>query len=498
MAAFLFPEKKSPIEGVPVIPGGTLWGGHLHLLREPDFRVALHKWTVEHADENGRCTFWMGPATPSLSVTHPEDVQILLKGTAYRSTFAIMNQHFIQLFGSHNVGLLNGKEWKQQRAKIAKALHSSQVVASHEQAFRETTERLVKQLLLEITKEDESFFPCDDILLLMKSLTLDCFGQAAFHTDFGSCQSFLAGGENATEASQIGPAFDRLTKDMMRRVTTNVLHPSSHIYSLPTTTNNEYAKDKEMVLGFLRKLIQERQADNHNASKPPPDLLTGFLEHFETDDMDQDSILIIAQSIMGLLFAGYETTSVTLTYALYLLSQNPKVMGRCLEEILADTTQDAYLEAVVKETLRLYPPAISSNRTSDRELELPSRNGSGKILVPQGTYLYVSIWTIQRDPDNYDNPLEFLPERWVEPAEGTTSWKVKSTVPDNAWIPFSAGARACPGQHFAMQETTTILSVLLPALHFAPPEDYVLCPHRDGFIQVPKGGIPMKISPRKG
>lgn len=494
--SLLIPEKKSPIEGIPVIPGGTLWGGHLHLLREADFQKASYKWTVQHADDNGRCTFWMGPSTPSLSVTHPDDVQVLLKGTAHRSTFGLMNQHFAQLFGTQNVGLLNGREWKQQRAKITKALHSSQVVASHQQAFRDTTKQLVEQIIVNKQNTRDKSWHCEDILNLMKSLTLDCFGQAAFHTNFGSCQQHFQKDAAASEAAQIGPAFDRLTMEMMRRVTKDILNPSSHIYNLPTTANQEYAKDKELVLGFLKRLIQERQQTNEN---PPQDLLTGFLEHFQSDDAskDDDSVLMIAQSIMGLLFAGYETSSVTLTFALYLLSQNPSTVEKCLKEI--DSGNAVYLEAVVKETLRLYPPAISTNRSSDRELELPARNGSDAIIVPRGTYLYVSIWTVQRDPKNYDDPLDFQPERWVEPAEAPGQWQVKTISENarNAWIPFSAGARACPGQHFAMQEVTTILSVLLPRLEFLPPEGYVLQPHRDGFIQVPKGGMPMNITIRK-
>lgn len=511
--SWFLPDRPSPIPGLPVIPGGTLWGGHLHLLREPNFQVALEKWAVQHADENGRCTFWMGPTTPSLSVTHPDDAQVLLKGTAYRSTFGLMSQHFTQLFGEHNVGLLNGSEWKQQRHKIIRALHSAAVVARHEQAFRDTTHHFVENIMTKM-EEGGGEWQCEDLLVLMKGLSMDCFGQAALHTEFGSCQHLLNPDRHTTTTSRaapIGPALDRLTQEMMRRVTKDILLPMSHIYSLPTPANQQYAQDKEVVLSFLQQLIRERQHDleNNDLSKQvPADLLTGFLEHFRIpeDDsgqnLEQDEnelVLTIAQSIMGLLFAGYETSSVTLTYALYLLSQHPNVRDHCLQEI-EFRSEMVYLEAVVKETLRLYPPAISTNRTADRDLELPARNGSDAIQVPTGTYLYVPIWIIQRSPDYYKNPREFQPERWVEPSATGDGWQARNAITDhanNAWLPFSAGARACPGQRFALQGMTTILSVLLPRLNFVPPHQYVLTPHREGFIQVPQGGIPVTISVKK-
>ena len=545
--SYLFPEKKSPIDGIPVLPGGTFYGGHLHLLREPDFEIALRKWAVEYADENGRCTFWMGPNTPSLSVTHWEDVQTLLKASAHRGFPPLLNGHFQHLFGAQNVGILNGKEWKQQRTRITKAMHASAVIEHHEEAFRKTALQLVEKITQQIdnSKEDKAW-RCDDILELMKALTMDCFGQAAFHSNFGTCKPFFGGkgskdSEN-NDASEIGPAFDALTSELMRRISRDVMIPSSHIYSLPTAANHKYAHEKHKVISFLERLITDRYQQMQRRGKEgeatnaiPTDLLTGFLEHFQNNSdgkedetnqqLNEDELVqAISQSIMALLFAGYETSSVSLTYCLYLVSQHPTVLDKCLKEIQqvcesTDSTSTSssfvYLEAVIKEALRMYPPAISTNRSAERDLELPvnpnngnstNQNGSDeKIVIPKGTYLYFPIWVIQRDPSHFSDPLEFSPERWVTQDSVNKRWWIRdddnpndstNTHRNKAWIPFSAGARACPGQRFAMQEMATILSVLLPSLSFTPPNDYVLTPHRDGFVQVPKGGIPMTISKR--
>lgn len=552
----LFPEKKSPIKGIPVIPGGTLWGGHLHLLQESDFQKALETWSVRFADEDGRCTFWMGPTTPSLSVTHCDDVQWLLKASAHRNIFPLMQTHFQQLFGSNNIGALNGNEWKQQRARITRALHAPAVTTHHEEAFRGTTKRLVQTICNHFAQNDEmEDWHCKDIVQLTKALTMDCFGQAAFHCDFKTCDSFFpkteachvaTTSETVDDASQIGLAFDVLTTEFMRRLTTDIMNPASHVYSIPTSANRTYARQKERVMSFLENVIAKRQEEIRNNSKMKSgedrsvDLITGFLEHFEQEGSpdeeldsprDPDSItMIVAQSIVALLFAGYETSSVTLACCLHLLSKsnNKGILAECLKEIKAvdddemvlsqqapAETSYIYLEAVLKETLRLYPPAISTSRTSDRDLHLPSRNKNTPITVPKGTYLYFPIWIIQRDPRHFSNPLDFVPERWLKRNADTGKWQRRkeespacsdglrgaandtSVFNSKAWVPFSAGARACPGKHFAMQEMITILSVLLPSLSFKSPVDYVLTPYREGFVQMPKGGIPMDIGKRE-
>jgi len=479
--SYLFPEKKSPIEGIPVIPGGTFYSGHLHLLRESNFEKALYKWAVEHADDDGRCTFWMGPNTPCLCVTHCEDVEMLLKASAYRSFPALLNGHFQHLFGNQNVGLLNGRNWKKQRARITKAMHTSAVIKHHESAFHQTALHLVEKIYQQIDKSENKVWQCENILDLMKALTMDCFGQAAFHSNFGTCQKIfnmsaemIAAGSTQnsdSDASDIGPAFDALTSDIMRRVTRDVMLPSSHMYTLPTATNQTYKREREKVISFLKRLINERYqlmqqqaAGKEMKSTIPTDLLSGFLEHFQasssesgTKDTDaplkeEDFSETISQSIMALLFAGYETSSVTLTYCLYLLSQHPTVLDKCLKEIRShskdDTTATAtempsfvYLEAVLKETLRLYPPAISTNRSTERDLELPlhpkSRSkdsgscSTKKIVIPKGTYLYFPIWTIQRDPLHFHDPLDFLPERWVSYDCVNQRWRMRNDDDDN-------------------------------------------------------------------
>ena len=535
-------SSKSPVEGVPLIPGGSFLLGHLSLMREPDFRKAIHQFSIEHADADGRCTFFMGPTTPALSVTRTADVQTLLKQSVHRNIFPVMQPHLDRFFGSRNIGVLTGTEWKRQRAVVLQALHGRAVQRHNRTAARTATDILIQRL--EEEEDDErTTQQAHDMAWILRMLTFDIFGQAALHTDFGCCRQLQL--QTAQTAAQEQPqpkilqAYEYLAQDFMRRIGPDLLHPASHIYSWPTQANRRNAQERDYLRGSIAELVRERRqalqlraaAPEKDDSEPqggevPHDLLTGLIEAAEAaaaaDDSRNDNgdttTTALSDMLVSLLFAGYETTSVAMTYVLYMLSQHPAVEQECIKEIrrvaAADNNHDSdddddncycYLKAVITETLRLYPPAISTTRSLEREVILESPDSSStssrtSITVPKGTYLYFPIWCIQRDPHNFREPLEFQPERWVEqhhPGEDGV-WRDRADAPRAAFVAFSAGARSCAGQRFAMREMITVLSRLLDRYHFelAAADDYELTPHRAGFVQSPKGGMPMKIIKR--
>lgn len=482
-------SKQTFIEGVPVIPNGSILWGHLGLMMEPDFRISIHNFAVRHADEHGRCTFYMGPTTPSLSVLKPLDVQTLLKASSHRTIFPVMQQHVDRFLGKHNIGVLTGKKWKNQRAIIVKALHGRDFQQHNAQAIQVATQKLVKRL------ETESC--TDNLLHVMRLLTLDIFGQSALHSDFDCCAAL-----HETPPPRIMASFDFLATEMMRRMASDILNPASHMYSLPIAANKRHAAERAFIRSFIGSLVQERQRlmQQESVEAVPNDLLTSLIQNAQ--EQKDDNLLseeTLVDVLLSLLFAGFETTSVTLTYIFYMLSQHPHVEQECLAAIANAALRPddcPYLNAVIKETMRLYPPAISTTRSLERQVVL-----GDSIVVPEGTYIYIPIWSIQRHAENFPDPLEFRPERWVEKQKGKWCEREYTGQDDagnpNAFVAFSAGARSCAGQRFALQEMSIVLSTLLPEYHFEPPEDYVLTPHRDGIVQSPKGGIPMKIVKRK-
>nr|ANC33511.1 1,3,5-trihydroxyxanthone synthase [Hypericum perforatum] len=196
---------------------------------------------------------------------------------------------------------------------------------------------------------------------------------------------------------------------------------------------------------FLNKLLVEvrarRGADAEkrlNGEKPNAvvDTLLNLQEtdpEFYTDD-------IIKGIITMMFIAGTETSTATLEWALTLLLQHPKKMEKLRAEIdgvvgdtrlvnESDFSKLPYLKAVVKETMRLYPPSpLLLPRYSSEACTI------GGYYVPKGTMLLVNVWTMHRDPKLWDEPNEFKPERFVE-----------GDLEGYLYQPFGHGRRICPG-----------------------------------------------------
>lgn len=454
----LLSSSKVAVEGVPMIPGSHMLWGHAHLLGGP-FQEVLKTFAETHLDEHGRCCFWMGPSLPALTVTRSKDVQLVLKQSSQHSVFFVMERHMEALFGTENLVALNGRPWKAKRSLIHRSLNG--VLPAVNASVLETTNILVQSIA---ASERNEF----DVLQLMKLLALDVFGRAAMSTDLECCRQL--------KPSEIAQSFEVLVGDLMRRCFS--LNPLNLNYSLPTRQNRERNKHYAFLKSFVDQTIAERK-DKIKENDNNPDLLTRLVQD---ENMGSGEI---ADTFFSLLFAGYETSAVTLCYSLYLIVSNKEIYAKCQREIEDQSQQlkPSYelLTAVIKESLRLYPPAVSTTRSLEKDIEIDG------IHVPKGTYMYIPIWSIHRNPENFKNPLDFDPDRWL-----------RGNANEDALVPFSAGARSCPGQRFAMEEMVAALSSLLSKLEFALVDpNYVLTPQREqSMVQSPKNGLRMNITLR--
>lgn len=240
----------------------------------------------------------------------------------------------------------------------------------------------------------------------------------------------------------------------------------------------------------------------------------------EIDEMGEISDEAIGDILMTLLFGGYDTTSITLSYALYLLATHPDIEAECLKEVnsvlptdqateqLEGIEQLQYTRAVILETLRLYPPAPLTVRNLEKPMEL------GGHVFEKGTSMFVPIWSVQRDARNFPKPTEMRPERWVRPVSadsittGGSAWEERlandmtsyTDVPPanrDAFCAFAAGARNCVGRKLAIQEAVTLLALLIRKLKFLVVEEgYQVEPTEAAVVQQPAGGLPMIIAAR--
>jgi cytochrome P450 len=183
----------------------------------------------------------------------------------------------------------------------------------------------------------------------------------------------------------------------------------------------------------------------------------------------------LRDELFTMLGAGHETTATGLAFAFELLLRNPQALARLRDEIAAGES-DAYLDAVVKETLRLRPVIDAAERT----LTVP-RTVLGWEL-PAGVKVYPGIALVHLREDIYPRAHEFRPERFVE--DGAESY---------SWLPFGGGIRRCIGAALAQAEMAEVLRVAVPAIDLRPvrdePDPVVL----RGITLAPKHGVKVDV-----
>ena len=231
-----------------------------------------------------------------------------------------------------------------------------------------------------------------------------------------------------------------------------------------------------------RIIRERRRSENDNG-----DLLS-MLMSARDEDGSRMTDRQLRDEVMTFLLAGHETTALSLSWAWYLLSENPEAENKLHHELarvldgknpsFEDLPRLCYTEAVVKESVRLYPPAWSLARTAAEDF------GIGGYLVPAGSNVVMSQWIMHRDPRFFPSPEQFDPGRWFE--EHT------QRLPRFAYFPFGGGPRYCVGASFAMMEATLLLAAIAQRfrLRMVPGHKVVPVP---SITLRPKYGIKMSL-----
>ncbi|MGE0215843.1 cytochrome P450 [Mycolicibacterium sp.] len=197
----------------------------------------------------------------------------------------------------------------------------------------------------------------------------------------------------------------------------------------------------------------------------------------------------ICDELIIFMFAGHDTTATTLTYALWSLGRHPQYQERVAKEVAAlpdrpltpdDIPALGFTVQVVREALRLCPPAPTGTRMATRDVEVAG------YLVPEGTMLVVGRMAVQRDPALWEDPLRFDPDRFSpEKFKAMNRWQ---------YLPFGGGPRSCIGDHFAMLEVTLALAAIIRAAEVQSlAEEFPLALH---FTMIAGGPIRARVRPR--
>ena len=159
----------------------------------------------------------------------------------------------------------------------------------------------------------------------------------------------------------------------------------------------------------------------------------------------------LRDTLVTMLIQGHASTTDGLSWALERVIRHPEIHERLSEE--AKTDDEEYVDAVVKETLRLRPPLGMATRLVNKPFQL------GEYELQPGTLIGPCIYLVHRRADIYPEPEQFRPERFLEQPPGKYTW-----------IPFTAGNRSCLGGYFAMHEMKTVLRTIMRNVRLEPVE----------------------------
>ncbi|KAK1422226.1 hypothetical protein QVD17_25193 [Tagetes erecta] len=221
-----------------------------------------------------------------------------------------------------------------------------------------------------------------------------------------------------------------------------------------------------------RKRVKECGQQQEGDQQMFMDVLISVMQNAsEKDFPGYDHDTVIKATCLAMITAGSDTTSAALTWALSLLLSNPSALKVLQDELDEHVGRDrlveesdlknlVYLDAVIKETLRLYPAPLSIPHESMDDCVVSGYN------VPKGTRLLVNIWKIHRDPSIWSDPDEFKPERFL-----TSQKDIDLKGKHFEMLPFGSGRRMCPGISFALQVLSLTLANVIQQFEIIKPSN---------------------------
>lgn len=382
--------------------------------------------------------FWFGPFLAYI-INHPDLVhQVLVTDAAkmQKSPFAVAG---LAPLAGNGIFTSDGEFWRHQRRLVQPAFHTKRIGS-----YATTINAYADEMALDWADGETR-----DMQHEMTTLTMRIISKVLFDADVR---------EDADTVGQaIADAFS-IIDDRLRQV-----YPLP--YWVPLPKNRALATH----VAAIERVVQGFIAERRHTGEDKGDLLSMLLLAQAEDGavMTDKQVRDEALTLFG---AGHETTAKALTWLFYLVAQHPEVEARVLSEVAEvigdrpitfdDLSRLTYTTAVVKETLRLYPPAWATTRYAKESVML------GEYEVEKGRIITIPIWSLHRDPRFFNDPDRFNPDRFLPDNE--------KLIPKYAYIPFGGGPRVCIGNSFAMMEATIIFASLLRRHHLTVAPDQVV------------------------
>jgi cytochrome P450 len=365
---------------------------------------------------------------------HPDAVQHVLLGNA--KNYNKQTRGFSKLKLALGEGLLTaeGSLWRGQRRVIQPMFHRERL-----QEFGTVMTDSTATMLERWAKRSELDEPID-IAEEMTALTLDIIGRTMFSAELGG------------NAKMLSDTVTLAARHINERITsfTGLFELSER---LPTPKNRRFQAAIRSGDALIQQIVERRRKSGSGSDHR--DLLSMLMSARDEETGAAMSDQQLRDEVVTIFSAGHETTALALTWTFYLLSMNPEAEERMREEVatlggarptLADLSRLGYAARVIKEAMRLFPPAWAISRRAEAEDHIGGYRIPGRafvLLCPYLTHRHSSFW---QNPDAFD-PDRFLPERFKSQHRF-------------AYLPFGAGARMCIGSNFAMMEAQLVLATI--------------------------------------
>jgi cytochrome P450 len=374
-------------------------------------------------------------------VSDPEAVKQVFTGDPDLLHAGAANIVLLPILGEHSVLLLDEPEHMVQRKLMLPPFHGRRM-----QAYREVMSRAAA--------EEIDRWPTDSPIRMrprMQAVTLEVILRAVFGVDEGQ----------------------RLTRlrDELRSTLNLTANPRLAIFMvlLGPERLRRFPPFRRRVERIDRLIFEEIRLRREATDLADRDDILSLLLQATHEDGRPMSDRELRDELMTLLVAGHETTATGLSWAIELLARHPAQLERLEADVAGG--DGAYLDAVIKETLRLRPVIALVLRKLVEPMEIGGR------LLPAGVSVAPSIYLVHRRPDVYPEPHRFRPERFLEQPAGTYTW-----------IPFGGGVRRCLGGAFAEFEMAVVLRELVSRRSLRPVGDEPEHSVRSTITNVPSRG----------
>src|SRR6266576_3223200 len=378
---------------------------------------------------------------PAVILFRPEHVRyVLVEHPRNFSNRGLLQDRNDGGFASEGLLTIDGEKHRQQRRAVQPAFHKKQV---------EGYASIINQYTQELLK---TWYPGDrlDMSRAMQELTLRIVSKCLFSIDLSSQLGSLSDAFDGVIGSSTSMAEDLLNIRIDNPIT-------------------GYGKRRAAIRQLdmlIYTLIAQRRDDDRDYHDVLSMLMSAQSGEEPGTKLNEKQI---HDHILTFLAAGHETTAIPLVWTFYLLAQYPQVRIKLQDEIRSvlvgrepstdDLARIPYLDWVLDESMRLYPPAWLRMRFVTKEAEIDG------VKLPVGTLLILSQWVMHRLPEIWQDSEVFKPERW-DPAK-------EQHIPPGAYFPFGGGPRTCIGMPLAQMEARIILASILQRYTPQPIPGYI-------------------------